>query len=63
MFDCYEDDTFASSLHLDPRLPCLLPDRLDRRDDKIGSIELNVVSAVLRNDVLTVGRKRRQILL
>src|SRR5690242_919443 len=53
----------ASSLRVMRRLACLLPDRLNRRDDKTGSIQVYIVPTVLRNAVLTVSRKRCQILL
>ena len=44
-------------------LMCLSPDRLDSRDGEIRSIQLNIVSTVLSNALLAVGRKRGQILL
>jgi len=46
-----------------PPLLRLFPDGLDRPNGKIGSIQVNVVPAVLGDAVLTVGRKRGRILL
>ena len=65
MPELYEYDViarFASAIG-GALLTCLLPDGKDSSDGEIRSIQLNIVSTVLSNALLTVGRKRGQIVL